>query len=245
MSYHIEEIDIGATMNNLFTKIKRNVFYYSKLFEELAVNDQSEKFFRYKATINNVSSNIILQNNDLTIDLIFDIGGTSITWLSVQTSTIPNSGKGCFLPFDGKEGQLVSCFMGYQIAPENGSIYAFKNIDPRKENEQDPSFWCFAHFIQHGSLENANVVVDKKGGLRLARNVNGGLSREELFFDYNRSIKCEKCNKKMYKTEKPKKRGRQCLVLNCKYKKMILECIPCDIYMCQIHYDQKQIVRFF
>jgi len=103
MSYHIEEIDIGATMNNLFTKIKRNVFYYSKLFEELAVNDQSEKFFRYKATINNVSSNIILQNNDLTIDLIFDIGGTSITWLSVQASTIPNSGKGCFLPFDGKE----------------------------------------------------------------------------------------------------------------------------------------------
>mmetsp|Transcript_8509 Transcript_8509/g.12427 ORF Transcript_8509/g.12427 Transcript_8509/m.12427 type:complete len:103 (-) Transcript_8509:62-370(-) len=63
--------------------------------------------------------------------------------------------------------------MGYQIAPENGNIYAFKNIDPRKENEQDPSFWCFAHFIQHGSLENANVVVDKKGGLRLARNVNG------------------------------------------------------------------------
>jgi hypothetical protein len=45
MSYHIEDIDVGATINNLFTKMKRNVFYYSQLFKELADNDQSEKFF--------------------------------------------------------------------------------------------------------------------------------------------------------------------------------------------------------
>ena len=51
--------------------------------------------------------------------------------------------------------------------------------------------------------------------------------------------------KRCTRRKKPKKRGRQCLVLNCKYKKMILQCIPCGVYMCQIHYDQKQIVRFF
>ena len=243
MSLSIKNIDVGATINIFFKKIKQNVFHYSLQFKKLADDDQSEKFFRYRATINNLSSNVIMQNKDVTVDLIFDVCGTSVTWLSVKTSTIPNSGKGCFLRFDGKEGQLVSCFMGYEVPSAKASIYAFRNIDPCRKSKEDPFLWCFAHFIQHGSLENANVVVDKKGGLRLARNVNGGLSREELFFDYNRSIKCEKCNKKMYKTEKPKKRGRQCLVLNCKYKKMILECIPCGVYMCQIHYDQKQIAK--
>jgi hypothetical protein len=101
MSLSIENIDVGATINNFFKKIKQNVFHYSLQFKKLADDDQSEKFFRYRATINNLSSNVIMQNKDVTVDLIFDVCGTSVTWLSVKTSTIPNSGKGCFLQFDG------------------------------------------------------------------------------------------------------------------------------------------------
>ena len=114
-----------------------------------------------------------MQNKDVTVDLIFDVCGTSVTWLSVKTSTIPNSGKGCFLRFDGKEGQLVSCFMGYKVPSAKASIYAFRNIEPCRKSKEDPFLWCFAHFIQHGSLDDANVCVDNEGGIALLRNVKG------------------------------------------------------------------------
>jgi uncharacterized membrane protein len=246
MSLSIENIDVGATINNFFKKIKQNVFHYSLQFKKLADDDQSEKFFRYRATINNLSSNVIMQNKDVTVDLIFDVCGTSVTWLSVKTSTIPNSGKGCFLRFDGKEGQLVSCFMGYKVPSAKASIYAFRNIEPCRKSKEDPFLWCFAHFIQHGSLDDANVCVDNEGGIALLRNVKGKRCAAELFMDYNRDAKCQKCSKKMYKTDKPEIAGRKCVLSNCTKKKiMVLECMPCDVFMCQFHYDQHQVVDTF
>lgn len=246
MNLDIEDIDINATIDNLFRKVKRNVFHFSRIFKQLADDDRSEKFFRYKATINNVSSNVILQNNDVTIDLIFDICGTSIPWLTVKTSTIPNSGKGCFLRIDGNKNQLITCFMGYKVSPEKASIYAFKNIDPCKKTTKDPLFWCFAHFIQHGSLDDANVSVDKEGGITLLRDVKGKRSPVELFMDYNRDVKCQKCDGQMCKANQPKGEEIKCVISNCtKTKLMVLECVNCDVYLCQFHYDQNQTVNTF
>ena len=74
--------------------------------------------------INNVFSNINMENSDVMVNLMFDIGGNSVTWLSMKTSTTLDSGKGCFLQFDGKKGQLVLYFMGYQVPAAKVSIYA-------------------------------------------------------------------------------------------------------------------------
>lgn len=228
-------IDINRTIGNFFTTASKDVFTFSRRFRRLAKQKNIRKSFLFTARIGELTSESIWENNDVELTLLFRVGDRKIPWLALKQSTIPGAGKGTFLLQPGRKGDVATCFMGNKRKPRNGSNFAFCNIDPCDGRQKQPSFhYCFAHLVNHGSGDKANVYIDFRGRLILMRDSEAG---EELLFDYNRDAKCNVCRTVMKRSN----RKRKCSIRKCKQHVIIINCIRCAYGLCQTHYDLHQI----
>lgn len=228
-------IDINRTIGNFFTIASKDIFNFSRRFRRIAKRTNTKKSFLFSARISNLTSDSIWQNKNIELSLAFCVGNQIVPWLVVKQSTIPGAGKGTFLLQPGKKGEVITCFMGIKKPAKYGSNYAFGNIDPCDRNQKSQSFhYCFAHLVNHGSGNKANVYVDYRGRLILLRDVAAG---EELFFDYNRDAKCNVCKIVMKRNQQ----NRKCSIRKCKKRSIIINCKTCDYGLCRAHYDRHQI----
>lgn len=100
----------------------------------------------------------------------------------------------------------------------------------------EEEFW-FAHRIQHGSGQAANVKIKENYSIIALRDLRIG---EELFFDYNRNINCPSCNKETGFCDNFEHSMYLCY--DCyKTTKVGKICQYCNVFFCFNCYDKHQI----
>ena len=217
-------------------------------FSIFAVNLSSKSFLpQINGTVriykmfrsNNMVFSDYYNSTEFIVDLKVEFNGVTTNWLCLKKSRIPNSGLGVFALRVFKKNEFITVYLGIKETNILETEYVFHGINGRVGNEVGclkKEFW-FAHRIQHGSGQAANVKIKENYSLIALRDLRIG---EELFFDYNRNINCPSCNKETgfcdnlehsmylcYDCYKTTKEGKICQY--------------CHVFFCLKCYDKRQI----
>lgn len=129
------------------------------------------------------------------MELKVEYNGITSNWLCLKNSGIPNSGLGIFALRAFKEKEFITAYLGKKETDDLETEYVFHGINGKVGNKYGclmEEFW-FAHQIQHGSGPAANVKIRNDYTLIALKDIKIG---DELFFDYNRDIRCPFFSKK-------------------------------------------------